>query len=130
MLCGRRTNTYFSYTKYIVRFMSGLYVGSIVFIIDILVVTIELFYYYLTQLNKGGESFFILKERVQCLGIPTMDIASSLFNFGTPFGGLKYTCIVQTRYNDKSNELISTNLATETRPTCTFLLLPYVCSNC
>ena len=62
----------------------GLYVGSIALIINILVITIELFHQYLTQLNKGGESFFILKERVQRLGIPTMDIASSLFNFGTP----------------------------------------------
>ena len=62
----------------------GLYVGSIALIINILVITIELFHQYLTQLNKGGESFFILKERVQRLGTPTMDIASSLFNFGTP----------------------------------------------
>ena len=41
----------------------GLYVGSIVFIINILVITLELFYQYLTQLNKGEESLFILKEK-------------------------------------------------------------------
>ena len=64
--------------------LASLYVGSIVFIINILVITLELFYQYLTQLNKGEDSLFILKERVQRLGIPTMDIASSLFNFGTP----------------------------------------------
>ena len=64
--------------------LASLYVGSIVFIINILVITLELFYQYLTQLNKGEDSLFILKERGQRLGIPTMDIASSLFNFGTP----------------------------------------------
>ena len=64
--------------------LASLYVGSIVFIINILVITLELFYQYLTQLNKGEDSLFILKERVQRLGIPTMDIASSLFNFVTP----------------------------------------------
>ena len=63
--------------------LASLYVGSIVFIINILVITLELFYQYLTQLNKGEDSLFILKERVQRLGVPTMDIASSLFNFGT-----------------------------------------------
>ena len=65
--------------------MTGLHVGSIVFI-DILVITLELFYQYLTQLNNGEKSIFILKERIQRLGIPTMDIhvASSSFNFGTP----------------------------------------------
>ena len=63
--------------------LASLYVGSIVFIINFLVITLELFYQYLTQLNKGEDSLFILKERVQRLGIPTMDIASSLFNFGT-----------------------------------------------
>ena len=66
--------------------MTGLYVGSIVFIINILVITLELFYQYLTQLNNGEKSLFILKERIQRLGIPTMDIhaASSSFNFSTP----------------------------------------------
>ena len=64
--------------------LASLYVGSIVFIINILVITLELFYQYLTQLNKGEDSLFILKERGQRLGIPTMDIASSLFNFVTP----------------------------------------------
>ena len=63
--------------------LASLHVGSIVFIINILVITLELFYQYLTQLNKGEDSLFILKERVQRLDIPTMDMASSLFNFGT-----------------------------------------------
>ena len=34
-----------------------MYVGSIVFIINILVITIELFYQYFTQLNKEKEVF-------------------------------------------------------------------------
>ena len=38
---------------HVVFTLMGLYVGSIVFIIDILAITIELFYQYLTQLNKG-----------------------------------------------------------------------------
>ena len=64
--------------------LTGLNVGSIVFSINILVITIEFFYQYLTQLNNGEKSLFILKEKIQRIGIPTMDIASSLFNFGTP----------------------------------------------
>ena len=66
----------------------------------------ELFYQYLTQLNKGGESFFIVKERVQRLGITTIDVATIVVHclvLVPRYGGLKYTCIVQTRYNDKSN---------------------------
>ena len=62
----------------------GLYVRSIIFTINILVITIELFYQYMTQLNNGEKSLFILKERIQRIGIPIIDIASSLFNyFGT-----------------------------------------------
>ena len=77
-------NTTLTQLIQVVFTLTGLYVGSIIFTINILVITIELFYQYLTQLNKGEKSLFILKERIQRIGIPLMDIASSLFNFGTP----------------------------------------------